>query len=415
VTAILLIVIVLFIGSTGLVWIVIPLLRRIPWANEKSDMTIDVDLERSIQMLKDIQADHDRGSLSFADFNRVNRDVRREAAEILRSREQQRLAMNDQIEALVTGTQPAAAYDARNASTKPAAIAWVVPSVVFAVLLAALVIVITISARHSATEQTAIGIVGASTITGMTIDDNDPDTLVVTHSLGVSASHDSGQTWTSTTAPGPTLGATSNSGLLFILTPDGPWSSTDKGSTWSPTSTIPPFTHISSGQRSGQITGVLSDGVIRSSSDQGRTWSTSQAQAPPGTTAIAVIDFDTPFLLAATSTEGLLANFGDDVWRSANGFVNGALPTVVAYSVVYAAATEDIFTASSGDRFEGAVFVATDAGLFKSTDGLQSWQLLSLKANVRALGNSLLQARTIFAIAADGTVYRSSDSGTTWR
>lgn len=414
-TEILLIVLVLSIGLTGLAWTVIPLLQRIPWSNEKSDVTIDADLERSLQMLKDLQADHDRGSLSFADFNQVNQDVRREAAEILRSRDQQRLAMNDQIEALITETQPAAAYDVRHASTKPSAIAWAIPSVVFAALLAALVIVITVSARHSASEQSVIGMVQASAITGMTIDNNDPDTLIVTHPLGVSTSHDNGQTWISTTAPGPTLGAASNSSLLFILTPDGTWSSMDKGGTWSPTSTIPPFRHISSGQRSGQITGVLNDGVIRSSSDQGKTWSTSQAQAPPGTTAIAVIDFDTPFVLAATSTEGLLANFGDDVWRSANGFVNGALPTVVAYSVVYAAATEDVFTSSSGDHFEGAVFVATDAGLFKSTDGLQSWQLLSLKANVRALGNSVLRPRTIFAIAEDGTVYRSSDSGTTWR
>ena len=414
-TGILLIVLVLSIGLTGLAWTVIPLLQRIPWSNEKSDMTIDADLERSLQMLKDLQADHDRGSLSFADFNQVNQDVRREAAEILRSRDQQRLAMNDQIEALITETQPAAAYDAPTASTKDKAIAWAVPSVVFTVLLAALVIVITVSARHSATEQAVIGMVKASAITGMTIDDNDPDTLIVTHPLGVSASHDSGQTWTSTITPGPTLGATSHSGVIVILTQDGPWTSMDKGSTWAPTSTIPPFRHVSSGQRSGQITGVLNDGVIQSSSDQGKTWSTSEAQAPPGTTAIAVIDFDTPFVLAATSTEGLLANFGDDVWRSANGFVNGALPTVVAYSVVYAAATEDVYTASSGERFEGAVFVATEAGLFKSTDGLQSWQLLSLNANVRALGNSVLRPRTIFAIAEDGTVYRSSDSGTTWR
>ena len=55
-TEILLIVLVLSIGLTGLAWTVIPLLQRIPWSNEKSDVTIDADLERSLQMLKDLQA-----------------------------------------------------------------------------------------------------------------------------------------------------------------------------------------------------------------------------------------------------------------------------------------------------------------------------------------------------------------------
>ena len=392
-----------------------PLMHRIPWSNDIPSARDAVDLDRSLQMLRDLQADHDRGALSSSDFNHVTHDVRREAAQMLRNREQQRLAMDAQIDALMTGVPPTSPYEIRTTSVKSAAIAWVVPSVVSAALLAVLVIVVTIGARNSAAEQTAVGVVGANAITGMTVADDDPDTLIVTHPLGAQVSRDGGQTWMPTTVTGPTLGSTSHSGVLFILSPEGPWSSVDRATSWSRAATIPAFRLISSGQRSGQLAGVLDNGVIRSSDDYGETWSTLRAKAPPGTSDIAVIDFGTPFLLAATSTEGLLANFGDGVWRSANGFVTGALPTVVARSIVYTAATGDIFTSSSGDRFEGAVFVATDAGLFKSTDGMQSWQLLSLKADVRALGNSVIQPRTIFAVAKDGTVYRSRDSGTTWR
>jgi len=50
--------------------------------------------------------------------------------------------------------------------------------------------------------------------------------------------------------------------------------------------------------------------------------------------------------------------------------------------------------------------------VFKSVDGMQSWVQLSLRADVRALA---ISGRTLYAIAADGSVFRSRDAGTTWR
>ena len=42
---------------------------------------------------------------------------------------------------------------------------------------------------------------------------------------------------------------------------------------------------------------------------------------------------------------------------------------------------------------------------------MQSWVRLPLRADVRALAAS---GRTIYAIAADGSVYRSRDAGASW-
>ena len=68
---------------------------------------------------------------------------------------------------------------------------------------------------------------------------------------------------------------------------------------------------------------------------------------------------------------------------------------------------------------DGIAFASTHTGVFRSRDGGKSWGI-----GVEGLGNLMVQSlalspnfatdRTIFAGAADGSLYRSSDAGESW-
>ena len=403
---------ILLIAAAGLAWMLAPLLRRSPEAGDTAGTDDDLAVERALRMLDDLQAERDRGAISLDDFERVSGDIRRDAARYLHDRDQRRRRLDAAIEALVSGAVPAASAASTAAPSRARTLAWVAPSVALVALLAALVAVITVGARASAAEQSPVGNVGVAAISGAAVSADDPNLLIVTHATGAQLSRDGGQSWTPADGPGPAVAAASAQDALYVLTGDGAWSSHDGGATWNREANLPPLRLLAIGPRSGQMAGVNEAGAILVSSDTGRTWDSGPDDAPLGLTGLAVVDFAAPFLLAATGTEGVLASESSGGWRGANGFVNGVLPTITVRAVVYEPDTGDSFSSASGDRFEGAVVVATDAGVFKSVDGTQSWLRLPLRADVRTLA---VNGRTLYAIAADGSVFRSRDAGTSWR
>ena len=403
---------ILLIAVAGLIWMLAPLLRRSPESADPDSTDDDLAVERALRMLDDLQAERDRGAISAADFERVSGDIRRDAAQHLQSRDQRRRRLDAAIEALVSGAAPAAASAAAAAPGRARTLAWVAPSVALVALLGALVVVITVGARAAATEQAPVGNVGATAISGAAVAADDPNLVIVSHAAGAQLSRDGGQTWARASVPGLALDAGSTPGTLYVLTPEGVWSSQDKGAAWSRETDFPPLRRLAVGPTTGRLAGVSDTGAILVSNDAGRTWEPGPGDAPSGLAGLAVVDFASPFLLAATDAEGVLASESSGGWRGANGFVNGALPTVTIRAVVYEPDTGDSYSSASGDQFQGAAVVATDAGVFKSVDAMQSWLQLSLRADVRALAVS---GRTLYAIAADGSVFRSRDAGTTWR
>lgn len=403
---------VLLIALAGLTWIVAPLLRRSLAPDDSLGTEDDLAVERGLRMLDDLQAERDRGAITQADFERVSGDVRRDTAQRLHDRDQRRQRLDAAVEALVGGAAPATVPAAARTPTRARTVAWVAPSVALVALLGALVVVITVGARSSAAEQEPVGNVGVAAVSGAAVAAGNAELLLVSHATGAQLSRDGGRTWTPAEGPGEAVGAAAGSDALYVLASDGVWASRDQGATWSREPDFPAFRRLAIGSRSQGLAGVNEAGSLFVSNDLGRTWALGPADAPRSLTGLAVVDFGAPFLLAATGAEGVLASESSGGWRGANGFVNGVLPTITIRAVVYEPSTGDSYSSASGERFEGAAFVATDAGVFKSVDGMQSWVQLSLRADVRALA---ISGRTLYAIAADGSVFRSRDAGTTWR
>ncbi|MCY3896272.1 MAG: hypothetical protein OXG17_07375 [Chloroflexi bacterium] len=403
---------VLLIALAGLAWIIAPLLRRSVERGDLIGPDDDLAVERGLRMLDDLQAERDRGAISTADFERVSGDVRRDTARRLHDRDQRRRRLDAAVEALVGGEAPTAVPVAARTPSRARTLAWVAPSVALVTLLGALVVVITVGARSAAAEQVPVGNVGVAAVSGAAVAAGNADLLLVSHATGAQLSRDGGQTWTPAEGPGEAVGAAAGSGKLFVLAGDGVWSSRDQGATWDRESGFPAFRRLAIGSRTQSLAGVEDSGSIFVSNDMGRSWESGPADAPSSLTGLAVVDFGAPFLLAATGAEGVLASESSGGWRGANGFVNGVLPTITIRAVVYEPETGDSYSSASGEQFEGAAFVATDAGVFKSVDGMQSWVQLPLRADVRALA---ISGRTLYAIATDGSVFRSRDAGTTWR
>ncbi len=403
---------VLLIALAGLTWIVAPLLRRSLAPDDSLGTEDDLAVERGLRMLDDLQAERDRGAISQADFESVSADVRRDTAQRLHDRDQRRQRLDAAVEALVGGAAPATVPAAARTPTRARTVAWVAPSVALVALLGALVVVITVGARSSAAEQEPVGNVGVAAVSGAAVAAGNANLLVVSHATGAQLSRDGGRTWTPADGPGESVDAAAGSDTLYVLASDGVWSSLDQGATWGRESDFPRFRQLAIGSRTQGLAGVDEAGSLSVSNDLGRTWAPGPADAPRSLTGLAVVDFGAPFLLAATGAEGVLASEASGGWRGANGFVNGVLPTITIRSIVYEPETGDSYSSASGEQFEGAAFVATDAGVFKSVDGMQSWVQLSLRADVRALA---ISGRTLYAIAADGSVFRSRDAGTTWR
>ena len=134
--------------------------------------------------------------------------------------------------------------------------------------------------------------------------------------------------------------------------------------------------------------------------------------APSSTRSLTIMPMR-GLMYIGTTDQGVLGGDGRDEWASANGFVNGALPTVHAPSVFYDARSGDSFEGVNG-RFEGALYVGTDRGVFKSIDGGASWNQLELDVAIRALTVSRGDPSVITAVDGRGRVFRSADRGLSW-
>jgi photosystem II stability/assembly factor-like uncharacterized protein len=162
---------------------------------------------------------------------------------------------------------------------------------------------------------------------------------------------------------------------------------------------------------------VAGRGLYRS--DNGGTGCTLVSdRLPPNTGGLAVMPGPggNDLVFAATQGSGmLLSTDGGVTWANASGIVNGALPTRQIYAVAVDPRSGDRFSAGGGATFTGAVYAGTDAGLYKSTDGGQSWNRLPLETDVAALALDPADPRSITVADQKGQVFRSPDRGLTWR
>ena len=154
-------------------------------------------------------------------------------------------------------------------------------------------------------------------------------------------------------------------------------------------------------------------GLYRSD-DAGAHWERLSEQMPEDATGLASGRKGYAALYLSTLSQGVLASEDGRSWRPANGFLNGALPTLRVMAVAFDPNSGETYTSSGGQTYSGTLYAGTDRGLFKSVDAGGSWNRLSLETDVAALAVHPADSRVLLVVDSRGRVFRSEDRGLTW-
>ncbi len=402
----------------GLAWSARPLIgpsRRGADADPDSE---DLDVERALDLLEDVEAERARGALTPSEYETSRRELRYQAAAALKGRADRIERLDRLVEEVVSKSaaptdQGAVAPSATVLAPAGRRLRWLIPAGSLVVALIAAVVIVTLGARGTRGAQTVVGRVDVAGITGVAARGDNADLLVVGHPVGIQVSDDGGVTWRAGNLSQPIRSVASTARGLLAVGEDALYRSTD-GVQWEALASGSDIRLVAEARSSERLVAITTDDRVIESRDGGRSWSAVAEDAPDNATGIAVVDRVSPQILVSTLDEGVLALSPDGSWRGANGFVNGALPTVTARAIWYEPDTGDQFTSATGARFQGAIFVATDVGEFKTVDGAQSWTRLGLSGDIVGLAGSAADPGSIYAVARDGSVYRSRDAGVTW-
>jgi len=357
-----------------------------------------------------------RGALRDAEHAELTAESRRQAALALDKQDRRRARAEAQVEHLLAD-RPAVAASVTPITPPVAArppLAWLLTAATLVIGLVAVVLVVTLGAREGIGEQTAVGNVGVPAIAAVAVSPTDSELLVAAHPSGLQVSRDGGATWQPANVAGAIETVAATPSGFVAVSDDGTLRGDGAGANWVPGASTLEAARVASAGLSDLLVAIAGDGAIHASDDDGATWRPLPIAAPPNVTGMAVVEQPELQIVVSTSTEGVLAAGLDGSWRSANGFVNGALPTVNVRSLHYEPNSGDQYVSPTGQIFQGAVYVGTDAGVFKSVDGMQSWNRLTLAADIVVVTGSAAAPRELYAIARDGTVFRSRDLGASW-
>ena len=245
---------------------------------------------------------------------------------------------------------------------------------------------------------------------------------LVGHHSGLLRSDDAGRSWQ------PVMGIVSDvialtsapvqGAALFLATPDSVLRSDDAGLTWkqipSPKSAAKITTlAVGEGNPLPLYAGVADAGLFRTTDF--REWRLVGGGLPEEVSSMVWRPGPLSALYAAGPQDGIIAT-GDDgqTWGSANGQLNGVLPTRAVRSLAVDPNSGDRFTTTDGSEIEGAMYAATDLGLYKSIDGGSSWSPMPLGEPLAAVSASSIPTAAMLAVDSRGRVWRSSDRGATW-
>ncbi len=400
----------------GLAWVSTPLLRDTARRVRARRQPFSDEVRRSLDLMADLDVERLRGAISDAEHAELTAESRRQAALELGAHERRRARAEAQVEQLLVDRPrvPERATPGPPPASARRPLVWLLAGATSVVGLVAVVLIVTLGAREGIGEQTAVGNVGVAAVSTVAVSSADPETLVAAHPAGLQVSNDGGATWQPADFPRATGSVTASRTGFVAITDDGQFRSDASAATWTEEPTSLDLAHLASGRESGRLVAIDAAGAFHASDDDGATWRPLAAIAPPNVTGIAIVEQPELHIVVSTSSEGVLATGLDGTWRSANGFVNGALPTINVRSLHYEPNSGDQYVSPTGQEFQGAVYVATDAGVFKSVDGMQSWNRLTLAGDIVVVTGSAAAPRELYAIARDGTVFRSRDLGASW-
>ncbi|MBI2320726.1 MAG: hypothetical protein HYU88_01150 [Chloroflexi bacterium] len=250
------------------------------------------------------------------------------------------------------------------------------------------------------------------------------NTVLLGHHDGLMRSDDGGMTWrpVATSITGDVMGLAvhpARPNVVFAAGHNVLTLSEDGGATWSPVQHDLPDDDIHALAQDPEspdtLYAVVAERGLFQSTDGGRRWTRLTDQVPRTTLALAVAVGGGRVLYLGTLDQGALGSPDGKRWGSANGFAGGLLPTRQVPALVSDPRSGDRYVAPSGQQVTGALYAATDRGLYKSVDGGNSWSRLALTADLAAVAVSPSDSRVLLAVDRAGRVFRSADRGVSWR
>ncbi len=284
--------------------------------------------------------------------------------------------------------------------------------VAFAGLLTGLVLL-----ANSAGRQEAISELALADYRSLASASGSSNELILLHAGGLMRSADGGRTWQESAMRMETNTVTPVADGFLVAGNGMVWSGSDGGIVAIDIAqagmVVPLRALASDAANPNRVAAVDSTGGMFFSQDGGFSWERLPASAPVSTSALTIMA-DRQLFFLSTLDQGILAGDGTTGWASANGFVNGALPTVRINDIGYDPDSGDTYEDPSGRRFRGAIYVATDVGLYKSVDAGGSWRGLGLPGDIAVLDVSAGGPAAVTVIDSRGRTYRSLDGGVTW-
>lgn len=139
------------------------------------------------------------------------------------------------------------------------------------------------------------------------------------------------------------------------------------------------------------------DGRLHRSTDGGHSWSSLQSRNLIDVLALAADPTEVNVLWAATK---------NGLFRSTDGGESFELASFGRAPVVAVAVDP---------TNPETLYVSSTSGLQKSTDGGQSWQSLNLAAEISHLAIDSTNPSVVYAATYTAAIYRSTDGGSSWR
>jgi photosystem II stability/assembly factor-like uncharacterized protein len=226
---------------------------------------------------------------------------------------------------------------------------------------------------------------------------------------------------------------------IVAAAPSTLYCTTDGAGVWTATAGTDSWTAASNGLNGSSITQIATDpsdplilyaavdgGGISKSLDGGNQWSAANDGIPEGHINGIVIDPSRPRTLYAYSRfSGVLKSVdAGGSWRDASKGLPLVTETLLGPSVL-SITSLTVDPADSATLYLGTTRPYLLAGVFKSTDGGESWEatpLVPTSASIAALAVDPTDTATVYAVGTNGSpffpvgsmIYRTRDGGSTW-
>lgn len=302
---------------------------------------------------------------------------------------------------------------------------------------------------HDVTHQ----VIGTEII-ALAVDPGNPEIVHAATAGRVYTTLDGGQSWEmSTLSPKSDITCLTispqNPFLVYVGTRDGMlYTSSDRGTTWfAPVQVAASLEQVVVAPGDGRTLYAIGDGRVHRSRDQGQHWEFNDNYLDKAKACcLAISPQNAALVLVGTTFGAYKSSDGRQTWHNTEGIPQMPLQNV-AYNPVkaetaYATIGRRIYRSrTQGDRWELAGQVDTErraaihalqldsraanviyasvggAGLYRSSDGGQQWQLLEGLPStwVTAVEVSPKEPNVLYAATLQGRVYQSADGGATWR